>query len=86
VLPATLGKTPRTLAELWEEYEYGIGNWKSAKATERGNTRLGIKQKYWRQKHAFYTIEVLMARGDRNEAAIDRIRNVYDSFTRQVDC
>jgi hypothetical protein len=31
VLPATPGKTPRTLAELWEEYQYGIGNRKPAK-------------------------------------------------------
>jgi hypothetical protein len=47
VLPATLGKTPRTLVELWEENQYGIGNRKPAKgftSTERSNTRHGIKR------------------------------------------
>jgi hypothetical protein len=52
-LPATLAPTPRTLAELWEEYQFGIGGRKPAKdfeAHERGNETNGVKQKYYRRK------------------------------------
>ena len=79
-LPATLAKTPRTLAELWEEYQHGIGNRKPAKdwsATERGNTMHGIKQKYYRRKMVWMTMERLMANGMSRDAAINRIRGAY---------
>ena len=78
--PATLAPTPRTLAELWEEYQFGIGGRKPAKdwnPTERGNRQHGIKQKYYRRKFVWYTIEELMRRGHTRNAAINKIRSVY---------
>ena len=56
-LPATLAPTPRTLAELWDEYQFGIGGRKPAKdweAFERVNTRHGIKQKYCTTGESLY--------------------------------
>jgi Transcriptional activator of glycolytic enzymes len=79
-LPATLSPTPRTLAELWEEYQFGIGGRKPAKdwsSTERGNTRQGIKQKYYRRKMVWLTMEKLMATGMSRDAAINKIRQAY---------
>jgi Transcriptional activator of glycolytic enzymes len=79
-LPATLAKQPRTLAELWEEYQHGIGGRKPAKdwsGVERGNRMHGIKQKYYRRKMVWLTIEKLMQRGDSRNAAINRIRQAY---------
>ena len=46
--PVMLAKTPRTLAELWEEYQFGIGGKKAAKdfiSQDSGNRTHGIKQK-----------------------------------------
>jgi Transcriptional activator of glycolytic enzymes len=79
-LPATLVPTPRTLAELWEEYQFGIGGRKPAKdfeAHERGNATNGVKQKYYRRKFVWYTIEELMRRGDSRDNAIRKIRQAY---------
>ena len=79
-LPATLAPTPRTLAELWEEYQFGIGGRKPAKdfdRNERGNRHHGIKQKYYRRKFVWYTIEELIRRGDTRNAAINKIRDAY---------
>jgi Transcriptional activator of glycolytic enzymes len=75
-----LSPTPRTLAELWKEYQFGIGGSKPAKdwsSTERGNTRQGIKQKYYRRKMVWLTIEKLMERGHTRDAAINKIRSAY---------
>ena len=79
-LPATLAHTPRTLAELWEEYQFGIGGRKPAKdftSGERGNTQHGIKQKYYRRKFVWYTMEELIRRGDTRNSAINKIRGAY---------
>ena len=79
-LPATLSPTPRTLAELWEEYQFGIGGRKPAKdwtATERGNRIHGIKQKYYRRKFVWWTMEELIRRGDTRNTAINKIRTAY---------
>jgi hypothetical protein len=80
LMPATLAPTPRTLAELWEEYQFGIGGRKAAKdwtAAERGNTRDGIKQKYYRRKFVWWTIEELIRSGLARNVAIERIRSAY---------
>ena len=89
--PATLSRSPRTLAELWEEYQFGIGGRKPAKnwlPAESGNTRHGIKQKYYRRKMVWLTIEKLMERGDTRDAAINKIRSAYGwraSVTKIID-
>ena len=79
-LPATLAKQPRTLAELWDEYQFGIGGRKPAKnwnRNERGNRTHGIKQKYYRRKMVWWTIEELIRRGDSRDTAINKIRSAY---------
>ena len=78
--PATLAKQPRTLAELWEEYQFGIGGRKPAKdwnSTERGNRMHGIKQKYYRRKMVWWTIEELIRSGNTRDQAINKIRGAY---------
>ena len=78
--PATLAPTPRTLAELWEEYQFGIGGRKPAKdwtSVERGNRIHGIKQKYYRRKYVWWTIEELIRRGHTRNAAVNKIRQAY---------
>jgi hypothetical protein len=68
------------LAELWEEYQFGIGGKKPAKdwsSTERGNTMHGIKQKYYRRKMVWLSIQKLMERGNSRDAAINKIRQAY---------
>jgi Transcriptional activator of glycolytic enzymes len=78
--PATLAKQPRTIQELWTEYQFGIGGRKPAKdfsSTERGNMQFGIKQKYYRRKMIWWTVEELMKRGDSRQNAIKKIREAY---------
>ena len=80
LMPATLSSTPRTLAELWEEYQFGIGGRKPAKdftRTESGNTVNGMKQKFYRRKFVWLTIELLIQRGDSRDTAIHKLRQVY---------
>ena len=89
--PAALGHMPRALVELWDEYQFGIGRRKPAKdwtEVERGNRMHGIKQKYYRRKFVWYTIEELIRRGYTRDANIHRIRSVYGfqvSGTRIID-
>jgi Transcriptional activator of glycolytic enzymes len=78
--PATLAPQPRTLQDCWMEYQHGIGGRKPAKdftAAERGNRMNGIKQKYYRRKFIWLTIEKLMERGDTRQQAIKKIRDAY---------
>ena len=79
-LPATLAKTPRTLAQLWEEYQFGIGGRKPAKdftREERGRRIHGTKQKYYRRKFVWWTVEELIRRGDTRNSAINKIRSAF---------
>ena len=78
--PATLSPTPRFVSELWDEYMFGIGNRKPAKdfsPQESGSTRNGIKQKYYRRKFVWLTIEKMIDRGESKDSAIHKIRQVY---------
>ena len=78
--PATLIKQPRTLAELWDEYQLGIGGRKPAKdwqPFERRNAKDGIRRKYYRRKFIWATMEKLMERGDTRDAAIRKIKRAY---------
>jgi hypothetical protein len=73
---ATISPTPRTLHELWQEYEFGIGGRKPAKdftAQERG----GVKHKYTRRKVVWDKIAEMVRGGWTAQAAIDRIYFVY---------
>ena len=89
--PATLAPTPRFIADLWDEYMFGMGNRKPAKdfsPQESGNTRNGIKQKYYRRKFVWLTIEKMIDRGESKNSAIHKIRQVYgyrSSVTKIID-
>ena len=71
-----LSQMPRTLFDLWAEYQYGIGRQKPAKdftAAERGK----VKYLYHHQKVVWDIIARLMHAGFTAEVAIDRIYSVY---------
>jgi hypothetical protein len=77
---ATLSKTPRTLMELWNEWQFGINGRKPAKdwtARERGNTTGGIKQKYYRRKAVWEILARLVNQGYSPQGACHRIRQCY---------
>jgi hypothetical protein len=73
---STLCPNPRTLYNLWEEYENGIGGRKAASlfsSQERGR----VKHKYHRRKVVWDCISGLVRAGFTAQVAIDRIYNVY---------
>lgn len=73
---STLSPLPRTLYDLWTEYQYGIGGRKAAKdftATERGR----VKYSYHRRKVVWDVIAGLVRAGHTSNVAIDRIYDVY---------
>ena len=75
-----MSSCPRTLQELWMEYESGIGGRKAARlftAQERGR----VKHKYTRRKHVWDLIKLLIQAGLTYQTACDRIYNVYGHAT-----
>ena len=92
LLAATLAPTPRFLSDLWDEYQFGLGGRKPARdftATESGNSNQGIKQKYYRRKFVWLTIEKLIERGESKDSAIHKIRTAYgyrSSVTNIIEC
>ena len=88
---ATLSGNPRSLRELWQEYQFGISGRKPASQftpAERNNRAHGLKQKYYRRRHVWDTIKRLVANGHTVDAAIGKIRDVYGhsvSVTRIID-
>jgi hypothetical protein len=78
--PAILSKTPRTLDELWIEFQLGIGGRKAAKSftrVERGKCR----HTYYRRNVFWTLVCVLIRAGENAQGAIDRIRGVYGEST-----
>jgi hypothetical protein len=79
---AKLVARPRCLYELWQEYQFGIGNNKAAKdftSAERNNTDDGIKQKYY-NRHKIWRIQSYMLNaGWTVEAMNAKISEVYRS-------
>ena len=73
---ASLSPTPRTLFNLWEEYQHGLGGRKAARLftpQERGR----MKYKYSRSKVIWSTIATLVRSGFTANVAMDRIYQVY---------
>ena len=73
---ATLSRCPKTLYDLWTEYESGIAGRKPARlftAQERGKNKF----KYSRRKIAWDAIDRMMKSGDTAQVACDRIYNVH---------
>lgn len=84
---ATLVKTPRTLDELWIEYNFGVGGRKAARLftrRERGRCR----HTYCRRRVVWDKIAEMVRGGETAQEAIDRIRLVYGaslSVTRVIN-
>jgi Transcriptional activator of glycolytic enzymes len=74
--PATLIKNPRTIDELWAEYQFGIGGRKPARLFTRGE-RGKVKYNYYRRNIVWEVIARLVRAGETAQTAIDRIRIVY---------
>ena len=77
---ATLSSSPRSLMELWREFEFGIDGRKPASQftiAERNNRSGGIKQKYYRRKDVWDAISCLIRGGHTIQSAIVRIREIY---------
>ena len=75
-ISADLSAHPRTLYELWDEYNNGIGGRKPARefsAQERGK----VKYKYYRRKKFWDLVSGLTRNGLEAHVAIDRIYQVY---------
>ncbi|KAI2500346.1 hypothetical protein MHU86_14154 [Fragilaria crotonensis] len=80
MMHATLMPTPRSLHDLWQEYEFGVGGRKAAKlfsCTERGRS----KHKYHRRKVVWDLISGLVRQGHTADLGIDRIYAVYGGQT-----
>jgi hypothetical protein len=78
--PADLSATPRTLYELWEEYQNGTGGRKAARlftAQERGR----VKHKYCRRKVIWDVVAARIRAGDTAQVACDRIYIAYGHAT-----
>lgn len=88
---ATLSRNPKSLREVWEEYVHGIGGRKPAReftSRERNNTMGGIKQKYYRRRIIWTTIDGMVRAGHTADAAIHAIRQAYgfqSSVTRIIN-
>ena len=77
---ATLMPTPRSLHDLWQEYEHGVGGRKAARFfshSERGRS----KHKYHRRKVVWDLISGLVRQGHTADGGIDRIYAVYGGQT-----
>ena len=70
-----MGK-PKTLHDLWTEYQHGVGGMKPAKdftAEERGK----CKHKYCRRKNVWDCISKLVNAGHSSANAVEKIYSVY---------
>ena len=77
---ATLMPTPRSLHDLWQEYEFGVGGRKAAKLfsySERGRS----KHKFHRRKIVWDLVSGLVRQGHTADSGIDRIYAVYGGQT-----
>jgi hypothetical protein len=76
VLQARLTKCPRSLYDLWKEYEFGFQGCKPAKdwtASERGKDRF----KYYKRNIFWVQVSDMIRAGHTAERAIDLIYRVY---------
>jgi len=76
-LAATLSPMPKTIHDLWNEYEFGIGGRKAARdftPTERGGKN---KHSYYRRKVVWDCVSTLVLAGWTANAACDRIYETY---------
>ena len=77
---ATLMPTPRSLHDLWQEFQHGVGGRKAARLfshSERGRS----KHRYHRRKIVWDLVAGLVQQGHTADAGIDRIYAVYGGQT-----
>jgi len=78
--PAKLYKSPRTLFDVWQEYQFGINGEKPAKEfthEERGKN----KCMYCRRKVFWDTVSNLVRAGHTSDVAIDKVYEAYGRST-----
>ena len=73
---ATLMNNPRSLHQLWQEYNSGIGNNKPAREFTRAE-RGRFKFKYSQQKHVWDLVSKLTNAGNAASVAIEKIYTAY---------
>jgi hypothetical protein len=79
---ARLVKKPRCLYELWQEYQFGIGNNKPAKnftSAERNNRDDGLKQKYHYRSKVWKVQSYMLNSGYNVENMNAEISRVYNT-------
>lgn len=85
---ARLSKCPKTLHDLWREYEFGLNGFKAAKdftVSERGKE----KYKYYRRNCFWKQVAELIRAGDSADRACDKFYEVYGgdkSVTQILNC
>ena len=82
--PAKLSRCPRSLYDLWKEYEVGLGGCKAAKdftRAERGDNR----HVYSKRNHVWKLIGGMVRAGHSSDVAIDKIYDVYGHNTSVTD-
>jgi hypothetical protein len=75
-LVATLSPLPKTLHDLWHEYEFGSGNRKPAKdftPTERGK----VKHSYYKRKFLWEKVSEMVRSGMIAQESCNKIYEVY---------
>jgi len=76
--PVKLYKNPRTLFDLWQEYEFGIAGTKPAKEFTRAER--GENKSLYCRRNVFWQLMVQMIHaGHTSDSAIDKIYTVYGS-------
>ena len=76
--PVKLYKNPRTLFDLWQEYEFGISGTKPAKEFTRAER--GENKSLYCRRNVFWQLMVQMIHaGHTSDSAIDKIYTVYGS-------
>ena len=75
-LIARLSKCPKTLNDLWAEYEFGVGGYKPAKlytAQERG----AVKDLYYRRNNFWTIVAELVRAGESADTVIEKMYRIY---------
>ena len=81
IQPARLSQGPKSIMQLWQEYQVGLNGNKAARLftpNERNSSR-DIKQKYYRRNKVWELMDRLIRSGLSVDAAIARIHGAYGS-------
>jgi hypothetical protein len=76
-IPAQLSKLPRTLDELWIEYDFGLGGRKAARLFTREERGGKNKHNYYRRNVLWKQVSDMVRAGESAQVAVDRVRAAY---------